>query len=198
MKGAFIALYGVNNIGKSTQAKLLVERLQREGFDAVLLKYPIYDLEPTGPELNRILRGGEVQKISELELQELYCLNRRDFEPQLQQMIMDGKVVIAEDYIGTGMAWGMAKGLSLDEVLELNKGLLVEDLSILIEGKRFTEAQEKQHIHEQNNGLITRVTGILHDFSGKLGWGKVDTTSIEETHEKIWKLVKAFLDTRKV
>ncbi len=43
-----ITLYGVNNIGKSTQARFLVERLQAEGHRVEYLKYPIYDLEPTG------------------------------------------------------------------------------------------------------------------------------------------------------
>ena len=34
-KGRFIAIYGVNNIGKTTHAKLIVERLKKEGHDAV-------------------------------------------------------------------------------------------------------------------------------------------------------------------
>ena len=47
-KGIFIVLYGVNNLGKTTQAQLLVERLNKAGVQATYLKYPIYDIEPSG------------------------------------------------------------------------------------------------------------------------------------------------------
>ena len=61
----FITLYGINNIGKSTQALRLVERLKAEGFDAVYVKFPVYDVEPTGVYLNQFLRSGGAQEISE-------------------------------------------------------------------------------------------------------------------------------------
>ena len=131
-KGAFITLYGINNIGKSTHAKMLVERLVQEGYDAVYLKYPIYDLEPTGPRINAILRSEGNQEISEKDLQMLFKENRRDFEPQLREMISMGKIVVAEDYTQTGIAWGTAKGLEEIWMEDLNLGLLEEDFAILL------------------------------------------------------------------
>jgi hypothetical protein len=95
------------------------------------------------------------------------------------------------------MAWGMAKGLVREKVIELNKGLLKEDLSILIKGIRFTEAQEKQHIHEQNQTLIGKVMNLLPGLAYSFGWQEVETTTIESTHENIWRLVKKFLNSRK-
>ena len=41
-KGKFIVLYGNNNVGKSTQAKLLVEKLKEKGENVRYFKYPIY------------------------------------------------------------------------------------------------------------------------------------------------------------
>ena len=43
-KGKLIAIYGINNLGKSTQAHLLVQELQDQGYKAQYLKYPIYDI----------------------------------------------------------------------------------------------------------------------------------------------------------
>ena len=90
MQGKFIVIYGTNNLGKSTQAKLLVEKLKKNKINAQYLKYPIYKLAPTGPKLNDILRSGQKQEISEIELQELYAQNRKDFQPELEKMLNDG------------------------------------------------------------------------------------------------------------
>jgi len=49
MAGRMIALYGINGIGKTTQAELLVRFLQSQGKQASRLKIPVYDLEPEGP-----------------------------------------------------------------------------------------------------------------------------------------------------
>ena len=42
--GKFIVIYGVNNLGKTTQANMLVQKLKASGLKAEYLKYPIYDL----------------------------------------------------------------------------------------------------------------------------------------------------------
>ncbi|HLC64402.1 MAG TPA: hypothetical protein VJK25_03630 [Patescibacteria group bacterium] len=108
-EGLFIVIYGINNLGKSTQAELLVEGLVKSGMRAEYLKYPVYDLKPTGPRINEILRGGERQEISEEDFQALYTANRRDYQPTLCRKISEGINIIAEDYIGTGLAWGATK-----------------------------------------------------------------------------------------
>jgi thymidylate kinase len=194
MKGVFITIYGVNNIGKSTHARLLLEHLRSAGYDTAYLKYPIYDLEPTGPQINRILRSEGKQKITEKELQTLFAQNRRDYEPQLRGMLKEGKIVLAEDYTGTGLAWGTAKGLSPEFMEELNKGLLKEDLAILITGKRDIGAMEKTHIHEKNSRLVDTVGEILQKLAKKFGWEVVPLQpTISDTQAQIRKITKEFL-----
>lgn len=189
MQGRFITLYGINNIGKSTQAKLLVERLKKEGKKAVYLKYPIYDLEPTGPKLNSILRSKE-QTVSEEELQLLFVQNRIDFEPQLLRYLEDGYYVVAEDYIGTGIAWGASKGADLQWLEAINAPLLHEDLPIYMKGKRFLQAKEDVHIHETNDELIKRCEETFDLLAKKLSWNLVQATgSLEEVAENIWQIV---------
>ena len=41
-RGKFIVLYGINNLGKTTQAKMLVDKLKLHGLEAEYLKYPVY------------------------------------------------------------------------------------------------------------------------------------------------------------
>jgi len=193
-KGLFIAIYGVNNIGKSTHAKLLVERMKKAGYPVVYLKYPLYELEPTGPQLNGILRAGKTQTISEYELQKLFAANRMAFQPQLTKMLQEGTIIVAEDYTGTGFAWGMAKGLTRDVMENLNKDLIKEDFAILLIGKRDIRAKEKHHIHEENDQLIQNVSKIFIQLAGEYNWTKVEIQpSIETTAKLVWNAVEGFL-----
>ena len=102
----FITLYGINNIGKTTHTVRLVKRLKKAGYDAVRIKYPVYDVHPSGDFLNKVLRSGESQMLSEEELQLWFVLNRTQFQPILKGWLDAGKIVVAEDYTGTGIAWG--------------------------------------------------------------------------------------------
>lgn len=185
-----ITLYGINNIGKSTQAKKLAERLEKEGKKAKYLKYPVYDLEPTGAFLNKYLRGEITDLISEEELQMWFALNRYQFEPTLKKWLAEGYIVVAEDYTGTGIAWGSAKGASLPWLEELNKFLIREDLAILLEGERFTAAVEEGHIHETNSDFIEKSRAAHSALADKYGWKRVAVVSpIEATEKLVWEVV---------
>lgn len=177
-------------MGKSTHALLLVERLKAAGYDAAYVKYPVYDIEPSGPFLNGVLRGGE-QKISEEELQLWFVVNRHQFEHELKQWLNEGKIVVAEDYVGTGMAWGITKGLDEEWLESCNSRLMKEDLAILIEGKRFKGAVEKGHVHEENDDLVGRCYKNFQYLARKHGWKKVQLQERkEDTAESIWEVVR--------
>lgn len=199
MKGKLITIYGINNVGKSTQSRLLVERLEKAGHKVKYLKYPIYDLAPTGPFLNGVLRGEGGQKISEDELQMWFILNRYQYEPELKKFLEDEYVVVAEDYVGTGIAWGTAKGLSQDWLEEANKFLLKEDLAIMIDGERDQSVIEKIHVHEQNPELMVKCAAVLKSMAGKYGWKVVERKAAkEETAGSIWEVVEEFLKKMRV
>ena len=190
-KGKLIVLYGTNNLGKSTQAKLLIDKLKKNGNDIEFLKYPIYDLEPTGPKLNDILRSGKPQKMSEIELQELYAQNRHDFEPQLKKMLGSGKIIIAECYIGTGLAWGLTKGAPLDKLEQQNKNLIKEDIAILLDGEPYAEAQEKNHLHETKNDLMRKCRDNFLALAQRYNYEIINANQPkEEIADQIWKIVQ--------
>ena len=128
MSGKLIVLYGINNIGKTTQAQLLVNRLQAAGYLASYLKYPLYELRPSGPLLNDYLRAGNPWKLSAREAQIIYALNRFQYQEELERELASGQWIVAEDYVGTGLAWGWGAGVDLD-FLEAIKILLFSFIS---------------------------------------------------------------------
>ncbi|HLG25557.1 MAG TPA: hypothetical protein VI588_02065 [Candidatus Gracilibacteria bacterium] len=173
-----------------------MEGLKRRGYEAVYLKYPVYDLVPTGPELNTILRSTAPQPLSEAQLQTLFARNRRDYEPTLVKMLDEGKIVVAEDYTGTGIAWGMAKGLDRQTLEKINEGLLREDLPMLIVGERTLAAREKKHIHESDDALVEKVDHTLRELSKDKGWHIIELQKkLEATAALIWTEVENFIKT---
>jgi len=195
-KGSFIVLYGINNLGKTTQAKKLVDRLNTEGKKAVYLKYPIYDLAPSGPMLNAYLREGNPHELSAREAQLLYALNRTQYEKTLVSLLESGTHVIAEDYSGTGICWGIGAGVDQDFMEQINSHLLPEDLVFLFVGDRFTEATEAAHKHETNNSLISRVDAVHKERGDTHGWIVVEANeSIENIHDTLWKHVQHYMSS---
>lgn len=170
MKGKFIVVYGMNNLGKTTMVNSLIDFLKSKGKDTVYLKYPIYNLEPTGPRINRYLREGNPENLNPTTVQKIYSDNRRDYESELKKMIDEGKWIVAEDYKGTGIAWGMIGGATVEEMEEVNKGLLEADLSILLDGERFLTGIENGHTHESATNLWPKGRQIHLDLAKRYGW----------------------------
>lgn len=192
--GNLIVLYGINNLGKSTQAKLLVEKMNESGHKAKYLKYPVYDLTPSGPILNNYLREGNTNNLSPREAQIIYVLNRTQYEPILKQKLAQGINIIAEDYIGTGIAWGMGAGVDKKFLIDLNKHLPKESLVFYFSGNRFVEATEKNHRHETNNELLEKVKLAHDELAQDYNWKIINANlSIKNIHEKLWQITQDIL-----
>lgn len=188
--GKLVAFYGINNIGKTTQTNKVLDRLKSNNLKAVLIKYPVYELEPTGPYLNSVLRGSLTQTISEEELQLWFCLNRFQFEPILKKKLLENEFVLLEDYIGTGIAWGITKGAEKSWLEKINKPLLKEDLAILLTGKRSFEARESRHIHEKQDILVEKCANVYLELAKDYNWETIKIQkNMNDTLELIWKVI---------
>ena len=193
-KGKLIGIYGINNTGKSTQAKLLVERLKKDGKEAEYLKYPIYDLEPSGPLINEYLRNRNPHNFSVLEIQLIYVLNRTQYEPIVKEKLESGINIIAEDYSGTGIAWGIGGGMDYNFAVNMNSHLLKEDLVFLLDGERFMESKESGHRHEEDHELTNRVREVHKELGKEFGWLTINANdTIENIHKIIHGKVKLSL-----
>jgi len=188
MVGKFIVIYGANNLGKTEQAKRLISNLEEKGFNTKYLKYPIYDLEPTGPRINAALREGF--NLSDEELQLEFAQNRRDFEPVLKRILDSGDWIVAEDYKGTGIAWGVTHGIDLARMEEMNDGLYREDLSLLLEGERFTSRIERGHRHEENSDW-NKAREVHKILGERYGWEVIKANQTpEEVARNVWEIVE--------
>ena len=190
----FIVLYGINNIGKTTQAKLLSAKLKSVGIKNEYIKYPLYDLAPTGAILNNYLRQGNKYNLSAQENQIINALNKTQFEPKLKEKLDSGITIIAEDYIGTSLAWGGASSVPQELLKKINSHLVKEDLSILFNGNRFKKTIEKNNKHENDEELINKVKDNFLYLAQENKWEVIDANeSIDKIHDMIYQKVKKCL-----
>lgn len=195
--GAFIAVYGINGIGKTTQVELLVDFLKSQGKNASRLKYPVYDLEPEGPFIYKYLRDPEFRERNPRtteELQKLYADNRERYESELLRRLENGEWIVAEDYTGTGIAWGLTWGADLEYLEKINAHLLAPDMSVLMHGHRFETAIEQGHRNETEGERI-RICKNFHELLGQReGWLPVNANqSIEDVHTDIVAIIGKML-----
>lgn len=189
--GKLIVIYGVNNLGKTTQAKLLAERLRQEGHRAGYYKYPIYDIQPSGALINNYLREGNTYRLSPREFQLLNVINRMQFEPIIREKLAAGINIVAEDYRAGGIAWGMGDGVAESFLTAINEHLLPEDIVFLFDGERFTQAVEGGHKHETDAALNERVRDAYLKLAAEHGWITINANQpIEVIHQIIWNHVK--------
>ncbi|MFH0853992.1 MAG: hypothetical protein V1891_00665 [bacterium] len=194
MRGKFIVLYGVNNLGKTTQAKMLADRLNNEGKKTEYLKYGIYNINPSGILLNNYLREGNIYNLSPREFQIIHALNRTQYEPILKEKLNKGINIIAEDYTGTGISWGIGNGVSEKFLKTINSHLLKEDIAFLFDGERFKESMENNHRHETDEKLTIKVRQTHLRIGVELGWKKINANlPIKKIHNIIYKEIKKII-----
>ena len=130
----FITFEGLDGSGKTTQARLLGARLEAEGIEVVLTREP--GGTPLGEEIrNLVLHGGDVAPWAEAAL---YAASRAQHVEQLiRPALARGATVICDRYVDSSVAYqGIARGLGLERVLELNLAAvegLMPDRTILLE-----------------------------------------------------------------
>lgn len=119
--GAFIVLEGGEGSGKSTQARLLYQRLLKEGVPSVLLHEP--GGTALGEQVRDLLKAERRSPMSPLAELLLFSAARAQFvQDALQPALRQGFVVICDRFTPSTLAYqGYARGLSFETIERLNK-----------------------------------------------------------------------------
>jgi len=123
----------------------------------------------------------------------LYSLNRWENRERIVKLTETADFVIADRYSPSNLAYGVSRGLSLDWLQGLDRGLPQPRLVIVLDvpvPASFARKSTGRDVHERNKQLLSRVRRTYRTLAKKLDWKMVDATRpVEDVQAAIWSLV---------
>lgn len=174
MAGRLIALEGLDQSGKQTQAERLRDRLVTDGRSVHLLSFPVYETA-IGTEIHQALHGDRGYGPDVMQL--LYVANRYEMKPRIERDLADGAILICDRYAASSLAYGEAQGLDPAWLSAVQAHLPQPALTILLDIAPEVSAQRKaagRDRYERDLALLTRVRESYLRQSASLGWVRLD------------------------
>ena len=191
MIGVLVNLEGIDGCGKSTQSKLLREKLEGEGEKVIILKEPTK--RPHGQKLWDVLHGK--RKASNEEILELFVLDRKQHvEEKIQPALDDGTMVLMDRYYYSSMAYQVAGGIDIEEIREKHvfaprpDVVLIFDLPVSVALERVKGHSDADEFEKEEH--LEKVREAYLDLGNDPLVRIVDATGTpEEIFEDVWRLV---------
>ena len=191
MIGVLVNLEGIDGCGKSTQSKLLLEKLEGEGEKVIILKEPTK--RPHGQKLWDMLHGK--RKATNEEILELFVLDRiQHVEEKIQPALDDGTVILMDRYYYSSMAYQVAGGIDVEEIREKHAFapkpdiVLIFDLPVSIALERVKGHSDADEFEKDEH--LEKVREAYLDLENDPLVRIVDATGTpKEIFGNVWRLV---------
>lgn len=133
MPGRFVTLEGGEGAGKSTQARLLVERLTRAGLPVLSTREP--GGAPGAEVLRELLLSGRVDWSAQAETLLHFAARAEHAERTIRPALAAGTIVICDRFFDSTMVYqGYALGADRDAIATLRRLLALEpDLTLVLD-----------------------------------------------------------------
>jgi len=117
-RGLLITIEGIDGVGKTTQARMLVEYLKGKGFAVEQLREPTSGF--WGMKIRNLTRHG--RNITPKEECEWFLKDRmEDVQDNINPALSEGKIVVMDRYYYSNMAYQSALGLDMDRIRQENE-----------------------------------------------------------------------------
>ncbi len=201
MRGKFVTFEGCEGSGKSTQIRLLGEKLKNEGVDFIITR------EPGGSDVAEqirkiILDGNNTAMCDECEAL-LYAAARVQHLKEIVAPALEaGKLVICDRYVDSSLAYqGAARGLGYEYIAGINSWALdkfAPDLTVFLDISP-KAAFERKHGADKDDRIealgLEFHAKVYNGYQGLIGlYPRICPVecggSKYETNEKIFSLLK--------
>ena len=193
-RGVFICIEGLDGCGKTTQAKLLAERLKKE-------YCAIYTAEPSVGKIGKFIKKNylHVDKRGEVAVEALlFAADRVEhLKNEILPALNEGRIVVSDRYVFSSFAYQGAAGLDLAWIEEINKHALRPDLALLIDVKPETVVQrlKKKKSVMENLETQLKVRKVYLEYVAKGKLVRVDgNKSKKEVAQDVANLTKNYLN----
>ena len=196
--GRFIALEGIEGVGKSTQVALLAERLRVLGKDPVVVREP--GGTPFAEEVRQLLlhKPHDLTAASELFL---FQAARADLVARVIRPALEaGRIVLSDRFEMTSRTYQSAgRGLPLEQVqtaIALATGGLAPDLYVVLDapvdvGRSRQAAQGKgpDRLERESAAFHERAAAAYRAVNGPDVAHVASLDTAGATHEAVWRVV---------
>ena len=169
-----IAIEGLDQSGKATQAEALRDRLRDDGKRARLVSFPGYGTA-IGEEIARALQGEREHSPEVMQL--LYVANRYECRGDLERWLSGDLMVVCDRYTASSIAYGEAQGLDAGWLTQIQRFLPVADLTILLDIEPSLAVKRKssgRDRYERDLALLGRVRESYLRQAEQRDWFRVD------------------------
>ena len=174
MPGVLIAFEGLDQSGKETQARMLAARFTAAGRQVRMVSFPDY-ATPIGTELHRALHGE--REYGPDVIQMLMIANRYEWKPAILEALADDRIVVADRYLASSVAYGEAQGLDPDWLFDAQKYLPPPALTVMIDIAPATAVARKRvnrDRFERDLAMLERVRVSYRRQAAAPGWVAID------------------------
>jgi dTMP kinase len=169
-----IAIEGLDQSGKETQARHLRARIEQDGRKVHALSFPDYET-PIGQEIAKALRGERDFGPDVMQL--LYVANRFEYKPRLDLWLATDDVVVCDRFRASTVAYGEAHGLDPEWLEDIQRFLPEPAITVLLDIVPETAVKRKavgRDRYERDLALLARVRASYRRQAAKTGWVVID------------------------
>jgi dTMP kinase len=173
-RGRLIAIEGIDQSGKRTQAIRLVQELRRVGYSASLWNFPDYST-PLGGELRAYLAGRSRLNYRAVHL--LYAANKWERVMELTHELSRGRNIIVNRYSPSNLAYGVAHSLPLEWLKTLENGLPKPNAVFVLDitpRTSFGRKTKPRDVHEADRKYLSIVRSAYLRLAREYGWKVID------------------------
>lgn len=223
VKAMLIVFDGTDGSGKATQAKLLVERLRKEGRDVEYIDFPRYG-QRSAAMAEDYLNGkfGTAEEVGAYRASVFYAIDRYAASFDIKKWLSEGRIVIANRYVSANMGHQAGKISDINErdrflewLKDLEFGIFkipVPDMVILLyappeigqelvgrKGHREYVGGTGKDMHESDINHLKQAAEAYLYVARKYGWEIIDCASEgkmkspNEIHEMVYGKITPFL-----
>jgi dTMP kinase len=195
--GHFIVLEGGDASGKSTQARLLAERLRALGHDVVETFEP--GATDAGAAIRSLLLSGDASISATAEALLLGADRAQEVADVIRPALERRADVVSDRYVPSSLAYqGVGRGLGVEKMERLNRwatGGLEPDLVVVIdvddavtEGRRI---EPGDRLERAGAGFHAAVRDAYRSLAAERGWAVIDgDATVDVVAERVWGVVR--------
>ena len=184
-----IAIEGLDQAGKKTQAEMLVKALRKLKLKTTIFSFPDYSTV-IGKEIKRYLYGK--RKFSPEIIHFLYAANRHEKLDEIKKSSSKNSVLVMNRYYQSNLVYGIANGLKEKWLQELEAGLPKADLVIVLDTSQsvsFSRKKSRRDKFEKDKKFSKKISQIYRRLAKKHRWKIVSSNTKQETHKEIMKII---------